>query len=479
MSKLSRQRGRRMPFHRVRALALGAAGAIATQPVTDGWRRRGTLRRSLAFSALAALLAPVALAGGGAGSVAVGVSLAGAPGKPAKRLGSIRLIDAATAQITAAALVTGRTSFRLNVAPSVYMASADVEDLASRTERSASSRLFRARAGKPARVALALAVRKAAASGRGLAGSRAAQGSQQQAVVSFASSIPAVDAKGNAVFPLGTMDMIGTDMLLAAKSAKCSVSYLANARDRGELQKEIELQRTEYVDPSTRVTPRRVAATHTVNGAITQAGSGLYTATLAVTDVRTGARQTVTASGRDVFALLESLGGQVARDVCSTVPARWTGTASGSMHFVDPISDLTESWTATFTAQRNPKKPGVTYDLGHGNITWSLTGTDLRGCRWSAGPLTIPIGAAGGGFGTLFLSPTTGQYQFTLSPGNQNVRGSTSCPNPDENGPFFRVPSLDCGAGMGKWQPGTARIEATYTTDGPPSARCTYRLVAG
>ncbi|MFC4453913.1 hypothetical protein [Deinococcus sonorensis] len=76
-------------------------------------------------------------------------------------------------------------------------------------------------------------------------------------------------------------------------------------------------------------------------------------------------------------------------------PDRWTGTTTASM----VVNGLHETMKANVSFQRDDVDPATPdlcdYHVENGTVTWSLSDT-VGDCTYSAGPLTLPIGAQDG-----------------------------------------------------------------------------------
>ncbi len=158
---------------------------------------------------------------------------------------------------------------------------------------------------------------------------------------------PFAGATGDlAVLNRGLAEMLQVDVWEGLQ--KCQGRLVANSADRKLVEAELDLQKSEYFDPATRVTRDFILPDVTVHGTLTNTNSGGIAYVITLDDTRSGeALDTLTGTlGSDLFDAAAKLGRELGRRLCrqpeayqltleapavaNVAPAyRATGTAKG------------------------------------------------------------------------------------------------------------------------------------------------------
>jgi hypothetical protein len=173
----------------------------------------------------------------------------------------------------------------------------------------------------------------------------------------------------------GLTDMLITD-LLGEATPKCKTAVIANAQDRKMIEHELDLQKSKYFDPATRVKRNFIISDMTVNGTLTTAADGQSSAVhVTITDSRSGqVIDTVDATiqGEQFFEQEVELAKAVAERVCRR-PAAYKltlgvdGTGNFATHSAAGRLD------STLTALRSGGAAGElpTAWSGVGSMAWA------------------------------------------------------------------------------------------------------------
>jgi hypothetical protein len=309
-------------------------------------------------------------------------TLTGAP-VPAKGggFGLVRAVDLRTGMVTGAARASAQGKFRLTLAPGAYAVIGAVIDLGSRSFRTRPGVAVSLRAGQQRVVPVAVAKapkKKLKKRGRTVArrhGARAAyfqkSGKETPGVTAFQIAV-----KGGPDWLSGGVESIlGTDMLGAGG---CPTAEVAGSRDLGLLDNELELQKSPYFDPSTRVKSDRIVPDVLVDGQLSEIPGGTAY-TFDIVNARTGE---VIFSKTGELGLAAGYGSQVDKlapilsdAICHppkkepAPPEHISVQVSATHHRFTPGS-VTVTWSGTALATRDHNTPP-------GTMQYSITSMNV------------------------------------------------------------------------------------------------------
>lgn len=268
----------------------------------------------------------------------------------------------------------------------------------------------------------------------------------------------------------GLAAMLVTDF---SGGTPCKTALIANSADRKELQKEIDLGKSEYFDQKTRVRRNWVIGDLTVSGEFAMAPDGASAlVTARITDSRTGAAidNVIRKLSRDtLWDDITKLGKQIAERVCRRPAGYELALAvQGGGNFL--------SHTATGTVDSTLTAPTAGTDADQQPSAWSGTATTAwQNLAATANP-GIPCSFLPDGSSALNwkadLAVDGEQVRVAFGPtGNAESSFTAYCPTPNGTAvtPGFKGPALfgaDQGKGVVPLTGGTIPISITWGEGG-------------
>lgn len=261
-------------------------------------------------------------------------------------------------------------------------------------------------------------------------------------------------------------DLLTTDLV---GNTPCDTAVVANKRDRKLIENELELQKSKYFDPATRVKRNFIISDLTVSGTVSVApDQGSAQVTVTISDARTGQlidslSSTLPAEG--FFEAEEALAKQVAERVCRR-PAAYKITLA-----IDGRGDFaTHSATGHLDAELTALRSGG--EAGRPPTSWA----GVAQLGWSSVSFSSKL--AGCTYGSPVMPMVTWQAQLAVSgdtqvkldwswAGNDMATGTVTCPS--DNGPPAVIPG----------QPATALISTGPLSATLPLSGGTIPLTGG
>jgi hypothetical protein len=303
-----------------------------------------------------------------------------------------------------------------------------------------------------------------------------------------------------AIYNRGVPGMLQVDTL---EKGGCPTTQVASPRDQQALAGELELQRSPYFDPSTRVRRNWILPDVRIAGRLANRPGGLAYS-ISVVDARTGAIWgTVTGElevdARDFLDQLAALGAAIMDKVCHPPPPTpapqppapspppavdpdgLSGTFTGDVDYntlpTGPPVPMRISWSGTLDLVREPYGflPFVIYDLRAGSVTATLHIDKQSGGCAIDGTSTIDLVAAN--FGqhlpvlSVDLSVPAPVYRVTLGASNGVIDAvKSNCDDPMQEGQPFAYPLAATPLAMTLTpEPVASRYAFNATLTGRPS----------
>lgn len=304
----------------------------------------------------------------------------------------------------------------------------------------------------------------------------AAAGAGPLAVVAVDPNIKIRGVPGNA----GGMpvdDMLITD-LMGVDCTNGGTVDIVEVRQREAIEREIKLQNSGLVDPSTRITPHFLQPDTFISGHGEVSGG---TVTLELTmRGRVNGSSTVTVPLKQILTITEAAGSDLKGQICDTrdkPPAPpppvtgpvlgYRGSLSGSATISSPAGATIEQWSAAdvrFSRMQPSSDDAPHYEISAGTLQFSVSGT-VGGCTLS-GSKAMPLAVDGGDAeSTLDLAPD--DSYFAVGFPNATLDVTYTCPGSD---PFTMTYTamnefLRTNPGFQRRQPGpTGTLSGTATS---------------
>ncbi len=357
--------------------------------------RRASIALSVAFAVLVA--GPAAAHAASTGVVAGKLTGTTIPAK-SRGVGFVRALGLGSGVIAGSVRSGSKGAYRMKLAPGAYAVLGAVLDRRSKSLATRAGPLVSLRAGQ--RRSVPVAVRKVR---KRKTRRRAAKRSAHAAYVQESGKdTPGVIAyqvdditglKGDVAYlNSGIWWMVAGDM---TAGGSCPTAQIANARERRIIEGELDLQKSKYFDPATRVKRDFIIADIRVRGRLRNTpGGAAYV--FEIRNARTGGLiATKTGEVRfdsGFFSQVEAIGPALIELIChppkapapapvppATDPDGLTGTFTGDVDLATgpaPVP-IRISWTGTLDLERQPYgiNPSVVYVLRAGSLTATITGT--------------------------------------------------------------------------------------------------------
>lgn len=242
------------------------------------------------------------------------------------RVSSVRAVRLTDLAIVAGTPVGAPLRYKLRVPAGPYVVAADSADA-----RSAYAGLSAPRTVKAGRtLKLDVPMRKTAAGMRAPAGRQSTTAGEYGKVVGVSPDVRVTSPDHPGGIPLD--GMLITELVNDARCAK-EISVV-ELRRRADILKELKLQRSDAVDPATRVQPKLLTPEYVVRGGGAINASGTFTVALRAVDVRTGktvARASATGAASDFLDSVPGLSDRLAADLCKPKPPETTPAPAGQL----------------------------------------------------------------------------------------------------------------------------------------------------
>lgn len=307
----------------------------------------------------------------GAFSGALGVTV------PKGATADVRAIDRATGAVAATATVSRKGTFSLTLPAGAYTVIGTVVPKGGKATRIVTAVSLKA-GQKRTKADLKRAKRsKAKAKSKAKQKAKAAYVQERGQVTPgrVAAGIHAFtgNATGDWAFiQKGIQGLLSADV--AAATERCPVAILEIER-RADVLKELELQQSRYVDPSTRVTRNFILEDVRVSGSVLQVDADHVTVTATLTDAKTGkaiAQVTENVDRAHVFDQLETFAKNIGKELC-TLHDAYDVALNLSANGKFATHDARGTFSGALLAQRT-SAPGVVPVVSTGSAPFAWTG---------------------------------------------------------------------------------------------------------